>query len=182
MAKRYEQLSDEHQNFILQQKLFFVGTAADDGTINVSPKGFDSLRIMSPNRIVWLNITGSGNETAAHLAQNSRMTIMFCAFDGNPKILRLFGDATVTHPRDKTWQALENLFEPHPCARQYVDFKFDFLQTSCGFDVPFYDYKEERDNFPKWLAEKDSGAIKEYWALKNQVSIDGLPTHILDKE
>ena len=107
---------------------------------------------------------------------------MFCAFDGNPKILRLFGDATVTHPRDKTWQALENLFEPHPCARQYVDFRFDFLQTSCGFDVPFYDYKEERDNFPKWLAEKDSGAIKEYWGLKNQVSIEGLPTHILDKE
>ena len=182
MARRYEQLLEEHSDFVLQQKLFFVGTAANEGCINVSPKGFDSLRIMSPNRIVWLNITGSGNETAAHLAQNTRMTIMFCAFDGNPKIHRLYGNATAIHPRDDAWPELEKLFEPHPSARQYVDFEFDLVQTSCGFGVPFFDYRKERDNFPKWLATKDEGTIKEYWALKNQVSIDGLPTHILDEE
>ncbi|PCI74082.1 MAG: pyridoxamine 5'-phosphate oxidase, partial [SAR86 cluster bacterium] len=90
MARRYDELAKEHIAFIKQQKLFFVGTAANDGTINVSPKGWDSLRVLSSNRIAWLNITGSGNETAAHLAQNERMTMMFCAFDGNPKILRLY--------------------------------------------------------------------------------------------
>lgn len=182
MARRFEELSTDLIQFIQKQKLFFVGTAANDGTINVSPKGFDSLRVMSPNRIVWLNITGSGNETAAHLAQNDRMTIMFCAFEGAPSILRLYGKATAVHPRDEAWADLESLFEPHPSARQYVDFKFDLVQTSCGFGVPFFDFKEERDNMPKWLAAKDEAAIKDYWALKNQHSLDGLPTYILDEE
>lgn len=182
MGSRYEKLSEQHSEFISEQKLFFVGTAANDGTINVSPKGFDSLKVMSPNRIVWLNITGSGNETAAHLAQNDRMTIMFCAFNGDPKILRLYGKATAVHPRDDRWSELEKLFKPHPSARQYVDFEFDLVQTSCGFGVPFYDYVEERDNFDKWLANKDETAIKDYWARKNQVSIDGLPTYILDEQ
>jgi predicted pyridoxine 5'-phosphate oxidase superfamily flavin-nucleotide-binding protein len=101
MARLYEQMKPEHIAFIEQQKQFFVGTAANDGTVNVSPKSWDSLRVLSPNRIAWLNITGSGNETAAHLAQNQRMTMMFCAFDGNPKILRLYGKAVAAHPRDE---------------------------------------------------------------------------------
>ncbi|NKB35000.1 MAG: pyridoxamine 5'-phosphate oxidase family protein [Pseudomonadales bacterium] len=182
MAKRYEQLSDDHIDFIQQQKLFFVGTAANDGTINVSPKGFDSLRVMGPNRIVWLNITGSGNETAAHLLQNDRMTIMFCAFDGSPKILRLYGKAAAVHPRDEQWAKLEKLFDPHPSARQYVDFEIELAQTSCGFGVPFYDFKEERDNMDKWLDAKSTEGIEDYWRAKNQVSLDGLPTNIIAEE
>lgn len=182
MARRYPELSDELIRFIEHQKIFFVGTAANDGTINVSPKGFDSLRVLSPNRIVWLNITGSGNETAAHLAQNSRMTLMFCAFDDSPKILRLYGKATAIHRRDPEWDAMEKLFTPHPTARQYVDFQFDLVQTSCGFGVPFYDFKEERDNMPKWIAAKGKEPIENYWREKNTVSLDGLPTHILDEE
>ncbi|MFT4862746.1 MAG: hypothetical protein ACI95C_001970 [Pseudohongiellaceae bacterium] len=182
MARRYETLSEEHIAFIEHQKLFFVGTAANDGTINVSPKGFDSLRVLSPNRIAWLNITGSGNETAAHLAQNDRMTIMFCAFDNEPSILRLYGKARAIHPRDKDWDETSALFAPHESARQYVDFQFDLVQTSCGFGVPFFDYVQPRDNMPKWLATKDDAAIKKYWALKNQVSLDGLPTHIFADE
>ena len=178
MGRRYDKLSDEHIAFIEHQKLFFVGTAANDGTINVSPKGFDSLRVLSSNRIAWLNITGSGNETAAHLAQNDRMTLMFCAFDNEPKILRLYGKARAIHPRDTDWDEFGKLFDPHPSARQYVDFQFDLVQTSCGFGVPFFDYVQPRDNFSKWLATKDDAAIKEYWAAKNQVSLDGLPTHI----
>ncbi len=182
MGARFDKLSDHLMEFIQHQKLFFVGTAANDGTINVSPKGFDSLRIVSPNRIVWMNITGSGNETAAHLAENGRMTMMFCAFDNEPNILRLYGRGVPVHPRDEQWQELSNLFEPHPSARQYVDFEFDLVQTSCGFGVPFFDYVEPRDNFPKWLANKDDAAIKDYWARRNQVSLDGLPTHILADE
>ena len=100
MAKRYDKLSENLIEFIRHQKIFFVGTASDKGTINVSPKGYDSLRVIDSNHIVWLNITGSGNETAAHLLQNDRMTIMFCAFDDNPKILRLYGKAQAIHPRD----------------------------------------------------------------------------------
>lgn len=182
MARRYEKLSDDLIQFIEHQKLFFVGTAANDGTINVSPKGFDSLRILSENRIAWLNITGSGNETAAHLAQNTRMTMMFCAFDGDPKILRLYGQATIIHPRDDKWDEFSALFNPHPSARQYVNFEFDLVQTSCGFGVPFFEFTEERQNMPKWLAAKSDDQIKEYWALKNQVSLDGQPTHIFDEE
>mgnify|MGYP001186668813 FL=1 len=184
MAKRYEKLSDDLIAFIEQQKIYFVGTAANDGTINISPKGFDSLRVLNPNRIVWLNITGSGNETATHLQQNDRMTIMFCAFDGTPKILRLYGKAQAVHPRDPQWDELSALFDPHPTARQYVDFAIKMAQTSCGFGVPFYDYKEQRDNMDKWIAAKtESGVgIENYWRERNSASLDGLPTNILEEE
>ncbi len=182
MAKRYDQLTDELTDFIRQQKVFFVGTAANDGTINVSPKGFDSLRVMGPNRVVWLNITGSGNETAAHLAENQRMTIMFCAFDGKPKILRLYGKAVAVHQRDEQWDELEQLFGPFPSARQFVDFSIEMAQTSCGFGVPLYDFREDRDNMDKWLQSKaNSGqSMEDYWREKNQLSLDGLPTHIFE--
>ena len=179
MAKQYEKLSPELIEFIQHQKIYFVGTAANDGTINVSPKGFDSLRVLDPNRLVWMNITGSGNETAAHLLQNNRMTIMFCAFDDRPKILRLYGQARAIHSRDKEWLELTALFDPHPTARQYVDFAIEMAQTSYGFGVPFYDFKEERDNMEKWIAAKGDDGIENYWRERNQVSIDGLPTKIL---
>lgn len=182
MARRYPELSPDLISFIEEQKIFFVGTAANDGTVNVSPKGFDSLRVLSPNRIVWLNITGSGNETAAHLAQNSRMTLMFCAFTGKPKILRLYGEARAIHRRDDEWQEMTALFTPHDTARQYVDFTFDLVQTSCGFGVPFYDFKEERDSMPRWIASRGDEPIESYWRERNQVSLDGLPTYILDEE
>ena len=182
MGSRYESLRDDLIDFIEEQKLFFVGTAANDGTINVSPKGWDSLRVMDANRIVWRNVTGSGNETAAHLAQNSRMTIMFCAFTGKPKILRLYGEARAYHPRDAEFAELDKLFDPHPSSRQLVDFSIDLVQTSCGFGVPFFDYKEERDNMDKWLATKEDSDIKKYWANRNAVSLDGQPTYILEEE
>jgi len=182
MAQRYDEMRPDHIAFIEQQKLFFVGTAANDGLINVSPKGWDSLRVLGPNRIAWLNITGSGNETAAHLAQNERMTMMFCAFDGNPKILRLYGKAVAAHPRDAQWDELAELFKPHKSARQYVDFNIDLVQTSCGFGVPFYDFVGARDNMDRWLASKGTDDIEDYWREKNLVSLDGLPTHILEED
>tara|TARA_B100001245_G_scaffold132348_1_gene98086 strand:- start:1104 stop:1643 length:540 start_codon:yes stop_codon:yes gene_type:complete len=178
MAKRYDKLSENLIEFIQHQKIFFVGTASDKGTINVSPKGYDSLRVIDSNHIVWLNITGSGNETAAHLLQNDRMTIMFCAFDDNPKILRLYGKAQAIHPRDKEWKKMASLFENFPSARQYLSFTIELAQTSCGFGVPFYDYKQSRDNMDKWLEAKSAGNMEEYWREKNQISLDGLPTNI----
>mgnify|MGYP001074909950 CR=1 FL=1 len=184
MARRFSELNEELIAFIERQKVYFVGTAANSGSINVSPKGFDSLRVMSPNRIVWLNITGSGNETAAHLKQNGRMTLMFCAFDGNPLILRLYGEAIAVHSRDQKWSELESLFEPHPTARQYVDFSIELAQTSCGFGVPCYDFRQERDNMSKWIEAKTrkGEAIEHYWREKNQRSLDGLPTAIFEED
>ena len=179
MAKRYEELSDDHIEFINHQKISYVGTAANDGTINVSPKGFNSSRVLSPNRIMWINITGSSNETTAHLSQNNRMTMTFCAFDRSPKILRLYGKGEAIHSRDYRWTELEEFFNPHPSARKYLDFSVELIQTSCGFGVPFYNFKEERDNMDKWLEGKGRGSIEDYWKEKNQVSLDRLPTHII---
>ena len=103
MGKRFSEIGDQRREFIEQQKMFFVGTADPDGRVNVSPKGMDSLKVMGDNRVVWLNMTCGGNETAAHVVENDRMTIMFCAFEGSPMILRLFGHAKVIHPRDSGW-------------------------------------------------------------------------------
>jgi len=121
MAKKYNKIEKSIHEFILQQKMFFVGTAAPNGHVNVSPKGLDSLRVLNENRVVWLNLTGSGNETAAHLLENDRMTIMFCAVEGKPLILRLYGHALAVHPRDDEWDELSSLFPEHLGARQIFD-------------------------------------------------------------
>ncbi|MCY4264412.1 MAG: pyridoxamine 5'-phosphate oxidase family protein [Gammaproteobacteria bacterium] len=182
MGSHYQSLRDDLVEFISEQKIFFVGTAANEGTINVSPKGWESLRILNTNRIVWRNVTGSGNETAAHLAENNRMTLMFCAFTGKPKILRLYGQATAYHQRDAEFAELDKLFDPHLGSRQLVDFRFDLVQTSCGFGVPLYDFREERDNMDKWLASKTRDEITDYWSRKNSFSLDGKPTYILEEK
>ena len=118
MGKQLESISKNLQDFIEKQQMFFVATAATDGRVNVSPKGLDSLRILNPNLVIWLNSTGSGNESAAHILENPRMTIMFCAFDGAPLILRLFGKARAVHPRDAQWSELYTKFKPITGARQ----------------------------------------------------------------
>lgn len=179
MAQRYTEISAELSLFIRQQKIFFVGTAASDGRVNVSPKGMDTLRILGPNRVVWLNLTGSGNETAAHLIENSRMTIMFCAFAGNPMILRLYGGARLFHPRDTAWNELITRFPPIAGARQIVDMNVDLVQTSCGMAVPFLDFRGEREHLARWAEKKGDDGIRQYWEEKNQVSLDGKPTGIL---
>lgn len=179
MGQQYTEISTRLVQFIQQQKLFFVATAASDGRINISPKGMDTLRIPGPNRVVWLNLTGSGNETAAHLVENSRMTIMFCAFEGDPLILRLYGHARVFHPRDTAWNELVQLFPPVPGARQVVQMDVDMVQTSCGMAVPFLEFRGEREQLRQWAEKKGSDGIRQYWEQKNRVSIDGKPTGIL---
>ena len=120
MAKQFDQIQNVHQTFIEQQKVFFVGTAGVEGKVNVSPKGMDSFRILGPNRVIWLSVTGSGNESAAHIAENGRMTIMFCSFEGAPLILRLYGKAGTIYPRHEKWNELITHFPDH--SRHSSDF------------------------------------------------------------
>lgn len=181
MAKQYSKISNKLKQFIEQQKIFFVGTATAEGRVNISPKGMDSLRIVNANRILWLSVTGSGNETATHVQQNPRMTIMFNAFEGSPMILRLYGNARVIHKNDSDWQDNFSLFEPLLGARQIFDLTIDLVQTSCGMGVPFYAYNGEREQLNEWANKKGEEGIKAYWREKNQKSIDGKHTHIIEK-
>lgn len=179
MGKRYLTLNQQHKDFIAAQHLFFVGTAAADGRVNVSPKGMDSLRVLSDNRVVWLSVTGSGNETAAHVLEQNRMTLMFCAFSDKPMILRLYGTAQGIYPRDAAWGALLQHFPELPGTRQFFDMTVDLVQTSCGMSIPYYDYVGERDDLNRWAVNKGD-KLSDYWAEKNQRSIDGKPTRILE--
>ena len=178
MAQRYDSLSPRLQAFIEEQKIFFVGTAAPEGRVNVSPKGMDSLRVTGPNRVVWLNVTGSGNETAAHLLEHNRMTLMWCAFEGRPMILRLYGQAQAYHPRDERWDELLAHFPPLPGTRNIFELDVDLVQTSCGMAVPYFDYAGDRDDLKNWATNKGPEKVATYWEEKNQTSLDGKPTAI----
>ena len=181
MGQQYTEISDKNRAFIEQQKIYFVGTATADSRVNISPKGMDSLRVLGPNRVIWLNVTGSGNETAAHIQSHPRMTIMFSAFEGNPNILRLYGQAKAIHQNDAEWAALYDHFSPLPGARQIFDLQVELVQNSCGMAVPFYSYDEEREQLSDWATKQGEQGIKNYWEKKNQASIDGIESHILEK-
>ncbi|WP_411031627.1 pyridoxamine 5'-phosphate oxidase family protein [Spongiimicrobium sp. 3-5] len=166
--------------FIKEQKLFFVGTAMQEGRINVSPKGMDSFRVINENTVLWLNLIGSGNETAAHLLQNNRMTIMFCAFEGRPMILRLYGYANAYHRRDSFWEEHIDLFPKMEGSRQLIKMEVDLVQTSCGTGVPLMDYKQDREQLRAWARDKSSEELIDYMKNKNAESLDGYPTGILE--
>jgi hypothetical protein len=180
MAARFSELSDKLIAFIQEQALFFVGTADREGRVNVSPKGMDSLRILSPRQVAWLNLTGSGNETAAHVRVMPRMTLMFCSFGPQPLVLRLYGQARVTHPHDPDWERLSALFPAFAGARQVFELEVDLVQTSCGFAVPYYEFAGERATLNNWADKRGEEGIRQYWADRNQLSVDGNPTGILD--
>ena len=166
--------------FIESQQMFFVATAAPDGRVNVSPKGLSSLRVMSGNRIVWLNLSGSGNETAAHVQECNRITMMFCAFEGPALILRVYGAARIVHPRDADWSKLVGLFPPMAGSRQVFDVTVESAKASCGTGVPLYAFKGQRSELVPYFEELGDDGIKAYWERKNQQSIDGKPTNILE--
>lgn len=180
MAKFYPGITNRNQKFIEAQKIFFVATAPENGRINLSPKGMDSFRIIDEKRVLWLSVTGSGNETAAHLLENGRMTIMFCAFEGTPNILRIYGKGKAIHPKDTEWNEVVNLFPEMPGVRQIFDIEVETVQTSCGMSIPYYEYKGERNQLIDWATDKGLDGIEAYWQEKNTESIDGLPTGILD--
>lgn len=181
MGKQYSELSDKLKDFIQAQKIFFVGTATAESLVNVSPKGMDSLVVLDNKRVAWLNVTGSGNETSAHIQENSRMTLMFAAFEGKPVILRLYGQAKVIHKKDAEWASLFSLFKPLPGARQIFELNIELVQTSCGMAVPYFNYVEEREQLNHWAIKRGEAGLQKYWQEKNQDSLDGKPTHIMDK-
>ena len=176
MAKLFEEITPDHKEFIERQHVFFVGTAAAEGRINISPKGMDSLRVTGPNQVVWLNLTGSGNETAAHLLRIPRMTIMFCSFEQDPLILRLYGEAQTFHPNDQKFAEYKPLFPDQPGTRQILEMKVDLVQTSCGYAVPFMEFQSDRTQLNTWAAKKDDSQLHAYWEKKNMKSIDGFET------
>lgn len=178
MAKFYDTLTPLLKEFISQQKIFFVATAAKEGRVNLSPKGMDTVRVLDDNRIMWLNLTGSGNETAAHLLQENRITIMMCSFEEKPLILRLYGSAKVYHPNNKEWVQYIDQFPHLAGSRQIFDMKIESVQTSCGWAVPFMDFVGERNQLVESSEKKGEEKTKAYWVEKNSVSIDGYPTGI----
>jgi len=182
MGKKFPEIDDKQTQFIKEQHMFFVGSATADSRINISPKGMDSLRVLGKNRVVWLNVTGSGNETAAHMQRDERMTIMFCAFVGRPKILRLYGAAKTIHKDDEGWDDLYGLFEPLPGARQIFDMHVDLVHTSCGFGVPLFDFAGERDMLNEWALKKEEIGMADYWQKKNAVSLDGESIYIPEEK
>jgi len=167
-------------NFIAMQPMFFVATAAPDGRVNVSPKGLDSLRVLSETKIIWLNLSGSGNETAAHLRENPRMTLMFCAFKGDALILRVYGQARSLHPAEKEWDVLCQNFPKMAGSRQIFVLEVDLVQTSCGTGVPNMEFVAERGptELLPFYEEMGEEGVKAYWARKNRLSIDGKDTGI----
>lgn len=178
MGKFFNQLEDHHQTFIEKQRLFFVATAPlqSDGHVNCSPKGSDCFRVLSATRVVYMDMIGSGNETSAHLLENKRITFMFCAFDGPPNILRLYGNGYTVLPGNAEWDALAAHFTLQLNTRQFIVADIHLVQTSCGFSVPLYEYVGERDHAQKWAEKKGVEGLELYKQAKNLVSIDGLPT------
>ena len=176
MAKFYECLNTSLREFIERQHVFFVATAPRSGRVNLSPKGADTFRIIDDACVAYLDITGSGNETAAHLLDDGRLTIMFCSFDPDPLILRLYGHGRALHPRDAGWSELSCCFTMLPGVRQIMSLAIESVQTSCGYAVPRYRYEGERDTYLRWAEKKGADGLAAYQTDKNRVSIDGLPT------
>lgn len=181
MAKQFPSISSELKAFIERQHIFFTASATADSRINLSPKGLDGFRVVGDNEVCYLDHTGSGNEAAAHLMADGRLTVMFCAFEGPPMILRLYGRGRVARKgTDEYARYLAGFFDGNEPAgaRQIVIQDIDLVQTSCGFGVPLHEYKEERPSLIRWAEQKGEDGIAEYWQEKNRVSIDGLPTGV----
>ncbi len=176
MAKVHPEITPDLANWIAQQAMYFLASAplSDTGHVNVSPRGVHSLRILDPNQVLLLDLTGSGNETAAHLTENTRLTVMFCAFTGKPKILRLYGSAQAILPGHPEWATLRAEFpESIAGVRQLFRLKIKRVQTSCGFGVPLMDFVAQREILSEWSAKRSESEMAEYRQNKNAVSIDG---------
>ncbi|WHY94556.1 pyridoxamine 5'-phosphate oxidase family protein [Neobacillus cucumis] len=183
MGTVYSSILPIHEEFIRKQRIFFVGSApiSTDGHVNISPKGHDVLRIFSPNEVAYLDLTGSGNETSAHLIDNGRITFMFLAFEGPPMILRLYGRGKVVLPDSSEWDDMAKHFDILTGSRQIIHAKIETVKTSCGFSVPFYSYNGERDTLQQWANNKSEQDLEEYRKKKNSISMDGIVTPIGEK-
>jgi hypothetical protein len=177
MGKVYEQIDDRLANFIRAQKVFFVATAplAAEGHVNVSPKGFDALRILDPLTVAYLDLMGSGIETVAHLRENGRICLMFAAFEGAPKILRLYGRGEAIEAGAPEYARLAPLFPALDGARSIIRIRIERIADSCGWGVPLYEYRSDRDTYPKAVRAMSPEKAAHYAATYNVASIDGLP-------
>ena len=180
MSKFYTEITPELKEFIAEQQMFFTATAAATGRINLSPKGIDTFRYLDERTVAYLDLTGSGNETAALLKADGRMTIMFCSFAGKPWILRLYGQGEVVQLDSDRGRELHSLFGSIPGERHIIELHVESAQTSCGMAVPLYEYQEQRDLLIDWAAKRGPEAMKEYRRQKNVTSIDGLPSGLRD--
>jgi hypothetical protein len=177
MGKEFADLNDDLRQFIARQHVFFVATAplGADKHVNLSPKGLDTFRVLGPTTVAYLDLTGSGVETIAHLRENGRLTIMFCAFEGRPRILRLYGRGRVIEPGDADWPAVADEFPTMSGTRSVIVLEVDRIADSCGYAVPRYEYVGDRPQLNEWCEKKGPEGVREYQARKNRVSIDGLP-------
>jgi hypothetical protein len=179
MAKQFEALNPDHRDFIQRQSIFFVSSATAGSRVNISPREISALRIVDENSVIYLDRTGSGNETAAHMLADGRLTIMFCAFTGPPQIMRLYGTGTSVGWENAEFEDLISQYYggSKPLGtRQIMRLKFDLVQTSCGYGVPLFEYKGDRNAIENWHENKGPDGIQSYWEQKNLSSIDGLPT------
>jgi len=177
MAKVFDEIDDRLAHFIAAQHMFFVATAplAADGHVNLSPKGYDTFRVLDPRTVAYLDLTGSGAETIAHLRENGRIVIMFCAFDGPPRILRLHGNGRAVEPGDPEFDALAVHFQTEPGVRAIVVIAVQRIADSCGYGVPLFRYAGERPQLEAWADRKGQGGLRRYRAEHNRRSLDGLP-------
>ena len=180
MGKHYDALSSELQSWLALQKIFFVATAplSGDGHINCSPKGCDTFRVLGEREVAYMDLTGSGVETIAHIQENGRIVIMFCAFEGPPKIVRLHGTGEVVYPSHDAYGALLAHFDPHDGARAIVRVRLSRISDSCGHAVPFFDFSAHRDTLDRWTESKGAEGLIAYRAQKNRESIDAIPVVI----
>lgn len=181
MSDWYKGITQELKQFIAAQKVFFVATAPTEGRINLSPKGMDTFRVINPNRVIYLDITGSGNETAAHLLDNGRITIMFCSFDKTARIARLYGHGRPIHQHNANWQEYLAMFPSEPGVRQIMEIDVESAMTSCGYGVPWMENLSERDTLRKYWEKRDEQTLTAYQHQENERSIDGLPTGLFSK-
>jgi len=180
MAKFLSEIDENIRKFIGEQKMFFTASAPNDGRVNLSPKGIDTFRCLDEKTVAYLDLTGSGNETAAHIRENGRLTIMFCSFAGNALILRLYGRGEVIHQSSEKWNNFSANFGDFVGTRQIIVLHVESLQTSCGFGVPLFEFEKDRTQLVEWAERKGDEGLSLYWRGKNQKSIDGLPTGIFD--
>lgn len=177
MATEYTELDDKLTQWILDQKMYFVATAPLDGSqrINCSPKGLDTFRVLDTKRVAYLDLTGSGVETIAHIRENGRIVLMWCAFEGPPRILRIYGRAHFHLPGSMEFDELIGAFERKLGERSIIEIEVETVRTSCGFGVPIYQYEGERDALPKWAEKKGEQGVEDYQQLNNLTNIDDLP-------
>ncbi|MEO8665319.1 MAG: pyridoxamine 5'-phosphate oxidase family protein [Ignavibacteria bacterium] len=180
MGKFHDSIAGHHKAFIEKQHMFFVSSAplSKEGHINLSPKGLDCFKVLAPDKVAYMDLISSGNETSAHILENGRITFMFCSFEETPNILRLYGTGKTVLRKDKEWKELSGHFEIYPSTRQIIVAKITKVQTSCGFGVPVYEYRRERDMHFKWAEKKGGKGLEDYIAEKNLLSIDGLPSYL----